>query len=298
MRSRHLAWSAAVLAIGLAACVGTPGTSPTGSPAGSPPASSANPGGLVFRVAYVGGFIAPGASRTQMPLVSVYADGRIITQGATPAIYPGALLPTLIVRSVGATGAAAILQAAVDAGLAGDDATYQPGPPPDAPSTVITVIRDGHRTTSTFGLLSPAGQPGQSDPSGGGAADRIRAASAALISRLMGSDTFGGTAGPDGTFAPQGFRVFVLPGAPEVSDPKLARPPVAWPLTTPLASFGRADSLGGAGARIGDVIGQDSATLGPVLAAATQITPFSSGGTSWTIAVRPLFPDEVAALGG
>jgi hypothetical protein len=297
MRPRRLTWSLAVLAVGLAACVGTPGgssaVSPTPSPAGSPGSS----GGLIFRVAYVGGFVAPKDSRTQLPLVSVYADGRIITQGATPAIYPGPLLPSLVVRSVGANGAAAILQAAVDAGLAGADATYLPGPPPDAPATVITVIRGGHRTISTFGLLTPGdGQPG--DSAGGGAADRIRAAGAALLARLMGTDTFGGTTGPEGTYVAEGFRLFVTPGAPAPSDPKLARPPVAWPLATLLASFGTADPLGGDGARVGDVIGPDSATLGPILAAATQITPFSSGGKQWTIAVRPLFPDEVAALGG
>jgi hypothetical protein len=149
------------------------------------------------------------------------------------------------------------------------------------------VIHDGRRTVSTFGLLA-----------GPGGAERIRAASAALIARLMSNDTFGGPAGPNGTYAPQGFRLFVSPGSPAPADPQLARPPVAWPLATPLATFGRPDLLGGDGARTADVTGADSATLGPILASATQITPFTSGGKQWTIFVRPLFPDEVAALGG
>ena len=312
MHPRRLAWCLAAVALVVSACVGapaggsivSPAPSPSsgpssGSPAPSPSRGPAGTGGLIFRVAYVGGFIAPNASRTQLPLVSVYSDGRIITQGATPAIYPGPLLPTLVVRSVGSTGAAAILRAAVDAGLAGADTTYPPAPPPDAPMTVITVIHDSQRTVSTFGLLAPAGgQPVDSGLAGGGAVEQVRAASAALVTRLMSNDNFGGPAGPDGTYAPQGFRLFVTPGSPAPSDPQLARPPVAWPLATPLASFGRPDSLGGDGARTGDVVGPDSATLGPILAAATQITPFSSGGKQWTIFVRPLFPDEVAALGG
>jgi hypothetical protein len=57
-------------------------------------------------------------------------------------------------------------------------------------------------------------------------------------------------------------------------------------------------ALGGDGARFGDVVGADAATLGPLLVSATQITPFTSGGKQWTIVVRPLLPDEVVALGG
>ena len=299
MPARRFAGCLVAVALALSACAGAPLGSSIVSPAPSPSGSPAGSGGLILRVAYVGGFIAPGASRTQLPLVSVYSDGRIMTEGATPAIYPGPLMAMVVVRSVGSTGAAAILKAAVDAGLTGADATYPPAPPPDAPTTVITVFHDGQRTISTFGLLAPAGgQAVDSGSAGGGVAEQIRAASAALIDRLMTNDRFGGTAGPDGTYAPQGFRLFVTPGSPAPSDPKLARPPVAWPLAMPLATFGQPDAQAGGGSRTGDVIGRDSATLGPILAAATQITPFTSGGKQWTIVARPLFPDEVAALGG
>jgi hypothetical protein len=293
MHPRRLAWCLAAVVMVVSACgsIVSPAPSPSGGPAGA--------GGLIFRVAYVGGFVAPNASRTQLPLVSVYDDGRIITEGATPAVYPGPLLPSLVVRNVGASVAAAILKAAVDAGLAGADATYPPAPPPDAPMTVITVIHDGQRTVSTFGLLSPYSfQPGAGGSPLGPATERIRAASAALIARLMGSDTFGGPSGPTGAYVAGGYQLFVTPGGPTPADPQLARPPVDWPLAEPLDSFGQPDPLGGTGARTGNVIGPDSATLGPILAAATQITPFSSGGKLWTVVVRPLLPDEVAALGG
>ena len=256
-------------------------------------------GGLILRVAYVGGLVAPKASRARLPLISVYDDGRIISEGATDMIYPGPLLPSLVVRTVGAGGAAAILKAARDAGLAGDDTTYLPGPPPDAPNTIITVVHDGRQTVSTFGLLSPyGGQPVAGEESPGPATERVRAASAALLVRLMGSDTFGGPAGPTGTYVAGGYELFVTPGSPSPVDPQLTRPPVAWPLSVALGSFGQPDPAGGTGARIGNVIGPDSATLGPILAAATQITPFSSGGKLWTVVARPLLPDEVAALGG
>jgi hypothetical protein len=288
MGPRRIVLLLASVAIAVGACTGTaPGASP-GSPL-----PSANPAGLFFRAAYEGGFIAPNAIRARLPIVSAYADGRIMTEGATPAIYPGPLMPSIVVRSVGADGAAAILKAAADAGLTGSDGTYGPGPVPDAPTTVITVIHGGSQTVSRFSSLEP--QPGESDSNG--PASRVLAA-AALLSRLMGTDTFGGTPGAAGTYQPLGFQLFVAPGSPAPTDQALARPPVSWPLATPLAAFGQADSLGGDGARVGVVVGADAATLSPILQAATQITPFTSGGKQWTIVVKPLLPDEAAAVSG
>ena len=40
--------------------------------------------------------------------------------------------------------------------------------------------------------------------------------------------------------------------------------------------------------------GSDAAKLAPVLAAANQLTAFTSGGASFTLYVSPLLPDEVA----
>jgi hypothetical protein len=249
---------------------------------------------LIFRAALQGGFISPTALRTRLPLISVYSDGRILSEGVTPAIYPGPLVPSIVVRSVGAAGAAGILKAAADAGLTGADGSYGPAPNPDAPSTVITVYHDGSQTVSTFSSLLPR----QIQPGTPVTGDNVGSAASQLLGRLMGTDTFGGVAGPDGTYVPLGFQVFAAPGAPAVSDPDLARPPLSWPLATPLASLGKADPLGGNGARVGIVSGADATTLGPILESATQITPFTSGGTQWTITVRPLLPDEVPATGG
>jgi hypothetical protein len=301
MRRGRIAFSLATIVLAVGACTGgNPGgssQSPAGSPTGAPgtPAPSGGSAGLIFRAAYEGGFIAPNARRAQLPTVSVYADGRIMTGGMTPAIYPGPLVPSVVFRSVGADGAAAILQAARDAGLTGSDASYPSAPVPDAPTTVITVVHDGSRTVSRFDALEAG--PGQSS-AGSGPADRTRAAAATLLGGLMGTDTFGGTPAGEGMYQPLGFQLFVTPGSPAPSDPNLARPPVAWPLAAPLVTFGQADSLGGDGARIGVVVGADSATLRPILGAATQITPFTSGGKQWTLVVRPLLPDEVAELGG
>lgn len=291
----------AAVAVVLSACTaaavpsgsGQPSTGPSGGPSGGP-LPSLDSAALILRATMEGGFVGPGAIRTRLPIVSVFADGRIITEGAVPAIYPGPLVPPLIVRSVGPAGAAGILAAARAAGLTGADATYGPGPVPDAPTTVVTVAHDGGRTVSRFGsLASDSGQPAASGPDA-----QVVAATADLLGRLAGTDAFGGTGQPDQTYLPLGYQLFVSPGAPAQADPQLSRPPVSWPLATPLASFGKADPLGGDGARVGVVVGTDGATLRLILTSASQITPFISGGQQWTIAVKPLLPDEVAALGG
>lgn len=269
----------------------TPAASP--SPGGSPVASA--PDALILRVTYEGGLLAPNARRAEIPFLSVFADGRIMTAGAVPAIYPGPLMPTVVFRSVGSDGAVNILAAAAAAGLTGPDATYPSAPMPDAPSTVITVVHDGRQTVSTLGFFGATtdGGPAASDP-----ANQVVAAASSLVARLSGNDSFGGTVGAEGTYEPLGFQLFVTPGAPQASDPALARPPVAWPLAAPLATFGKLDPLGGDGARVGVVVGANASTVGPILASASQLTGFTSGGTEWTIVPRPLLPDEVAALGG
>jgi hypothetical protein len=305
-RARSIWFVAAVVGLSVGACTSAaapsgsagPSLGPAASPGSSGPAGSpgaADPNALVLRVSYEGGLVAPDSRRTQLPAVSVYADGRIMTAGAVPAIYPGPLLATLVYRSVGPDGAANILAAAEAAGLTGKDATYPSGPVEDLPSTVITVVHDGTKTVTTFGTL---GGPGGPSLAPGDSAGQVEVAAAALVGRLMGNDTFGGTAGPEGTYQPLGFQVFVIPGAPESGTPGLARPPVAWPLATPLASFGRPDPTSTAGGRVGLVTGSEAATLGPILAEATQLTGFTSGGAEWTVAARALLPDEVTSPGG
>ncbi len=298
--ARRLLRASALVVGGLAvvACTTGTGASPGASAGGSPSPASSSPSAssdLVLRAAYEGGFIAPTARRSALPIVAVYADGRVVTEGAVPAIYPGPLVPPLVYRSVGPDGAKAILKAAEDAGLTGEDAVYPGGPVADAPQTVITVVHDGTTTVSRFNALGigPSPDPSSSDPT-----TRTQAAAIGLLDRLAAGDTFGGTASDGGVLVPDGYRLFVTPGAPEASDPSLTRAAVAWPLATPLAAFGTADPTGGTGARIGEVVGADAATLRPVLEAASQITPFTSGGTPWTIVVRPLLPDEAAAAGG
>ena len=73
---------------------------------------------------------------------------------------------------------------------------------------------------------------------------------------------------------------------------------IAWPLTTPLATFGAPPIQGGGlnGTRCGVVEGTDAATLRPLLEKANQLTPWTSGGKTYSLRVRPLLPDESGCL--
>lgn len=289
----------AFLAIALAACGSSPAPSaaspssppsPSSIPTLAPsPSPSAAPATLLLKVTSEGGFINPAATLAVLPTVAVYADGRIFTPGPVDAIAPAGLVPPLVVREVGTTGAVAILAAIKAAGL-DKSVIGGPGVPGDSGTTVFTVVVDGATTVSR---VAGGGPPGPGKP-GGGSGDPGRAAAFALLDRLMDpTETWGAPAAPSTVYAPSGYRIFVAPGAP-ATDPATTQAPVAWPLSTLLDAFGTAavPDRGITGLRQGVVLGADAAQLAPILRAATVATPFTSGGKSFTLFVRPLLPDE------
>src|SRR5689334_14025228 len=115
-RSGRLVISAALASFVAVACAATPAPStPSAAPPSVPAASgtptpaaspSAAPAELLLKVTSEGGFINPVASLNALPLVEVYADGRILTPAAQDAIAPAPLVAAVEVRDVGAAGAA------------------------------------------------------------------------------------------------------------------------------------------------------------------------------------------------
>jgi hypothetical protein len=74
--------------LSLVACVGAAGAmSPSGSPSSTP--KPVDPDTPIFRVSWDGGFVTPEMLIGRLPIIVVYADGRVITQGPQLAIYPG-----------------------------------------------------------------------------------------------------------------------------------------------------------------------------------------------------------------
>jgi hypothetical protein len=238
-----------------------------------------------------GGFIGPTARLATVPLVAVYADGRVLLPGPTTEQFPQPLVPSVIVHDFGPAGVAAIRAAVSAAGLDRADASYPAVGVADVGDTVFAVDAAGRTVTTRFGALGPGGH-GPVGPT----PDPVRAAAETLLARLTDpADSWGGPATEPQAYAAPGFRIWVVPGAPQGADPSLAPAAVAWPLATPLSSFGEPaqPDRGIAGLRVGLATGADADALGPVFSAATQITPFVSGGEQFTLYVRPLLPDEV-----
>jgi hypothetical protein len=300
--------SVAVVAVLAAACAATTSPAPpspslppgAGPSAGAVPSSdpSAPPAGVLLKVTSEGGFINPVATLAALPIVTVYADGKIMTPAPIPASDPGPLLAGLNVRDVGPDGAKSILAAIRTVGL-DKPAAGGPGIPGDAGTDVFTVVIDGVATTSRFSGNGPGG-PGVGVGGivgAGDSGDPERAAAIELLNRLLDpAETWGAPSAPEAAYPPSGYRIFVAPASAQ-PDPSAGPTPVRWPLAAPLDAFGTpaVPDRGIAGLRQGVALGADADTLTPVFQAATTLTTFTSAGKSYTLYVRPLLPDEAGS---
>lgn len=268
---------------------GVPSSPPSGSPVGSAIAHPTGPTDLVIRYEEVGGFVAPQALLTRYPVVSIYGDGTVITEGPIPAIFPGPALPNLQFETVTEAGLQRLLAIARDDGLLGPDASYDATNVADASTARFTVVADGatHRV-SAYGLGMT--DDASADPAASAARAKLRDFSTAVddLPTTIGQENVGRGTG----YAWDRLAVFVQPGAPDPGDPALARPPIAWPLATPLATFGDPVSAGGGDMRCGTVGGADAQAVRALLDRAAQITGWTSGGAKYTLTFHPLLPDQ------
>jgi hypothetical protein len=266
---------------------------------GSSTTSSASGGGaidhptgadqLVLRVATGGGFTAPGYQLRTIPEFSLYGDGSIITPGPQIEIYPPPALPSVQTQPVSEDGVQAILRSAIDAGVVtGVDMTDMGSTMvADAATTTFTISVDG--TTNTFGVYALGIVRGGDCPDGMAATEcDARTALSSFVRQLGRLDRWlpSGSLGETAPYEPSGSRVYV--GEARHED-QLPQPEVAWPLGTPLASFGE-DT--GTGYRCGVVTEDDWATLQPVATGTNELTPWTSDGSSYGLVFRPLLPDE------
>jgi len=274
-----------------------PSGSPSGSPSGGSTGAISHPTGsndLVIRYEELGGFVAPQALLTRYPIVSIYGDGRVITEGPVPAIFPGPALPNLQASTLTETGLQRLLAISGDDGLLGPDASYDATNVADASAARFTVVADG--ATHTIGAYALGMDDPNLEADATAARAKLRAFAAALgdLQTSVGAENVG----QDTSFAWDSIAVYVAEGAPEPGDPNLARKPIAWPLSTPLATFGEPATAGTINAgRCGVVSGADADRLRPLLADATQITPWTSAGSSYSLTFHPLLPDQTTCPG-
>lgn len=287
MSFRLAGLAVSIVSLTLAAC-SVAGSSPSGS---SRPAGISYPTGaadLVLRLRYIGGFVAPAAHLVDLPVISVYGDGTVVVPGPQIAIFPGPALPNLQRATITPAGMQVLLEAARDAGLLGPDAHYDLGGIMDASSAEFTLNADGRvHTVSAYALMEGSGSPQGSDPAVAEARSKLARFQAQLGSLEA---LLGGEMGSLSPYATESVQLLVSAGAPD--NQGLTQRPTAWPLTTPLATFGKALPDLFQGQRCGVVDGADIDLLMPLLQEANALTPWTDDGAAYGLLVRPLLPGE------
>lgn len=271
--------AAAVPLVLLAACA-----QPAGDAAPAQPSDSGtragNAGDLVVRTESYGGFVPADRTVGRMPEVSVYADGRVITQGPVPAIYPGPALPNVQVQTISQEKIKQLLQQGQAAGVR-DGTDFGRPNVADAPTTRVTLVTaQGTQSVAVEALQQS--QP--DDPMLTPAQREARTKLAAYVKTLSALPLAAGSSARP--YAPEAVAVLARPWqkpADGTQSPAKVWPGPALPGTYVNPSF-----------KVGCVVAA-GADKGKVLAAAkdaTAITPWTSGKDKYLITFRPLLPDE------
>lgn len=269
--------AAVVLLLALAACAqGRDGNGAGGADGGPYPYA---PGDLVLQAAWTGGFVTPQMLAGRLPLVSVYGDGRVITEGPVPALYPGPALPNVQVTRIDTAAVQDLVDAALDAGV-GDTADLGSPPIADAPSTRFTVST-GLETLvrEVYALIE-----------GEGTNDGLSADQAAARAKLSAflDELTGLSAGGSEPYRPTSVAALVTPYTP-AEEPELAQPETPWPgPALPGEDF---EPMLGITCVV--ATGDQATAVLDAAGGANQLTPWvAPDGSRWSLTFRPLLPHE------
>ncbi len=264
--------AAGALLLLLAAC-GQNATADTG-PAETAPAGNQ----AVLRVDQTGGLVTPAMLSARLPMVSIYADGRVITEGAQLLIYPGPALPSLQVQRIPTERIDDLIGRARAAGVGSADDLGMP-PIADATTTRFTVSSTlGTEVLEVYALIEAA-----DDTTGLTAAQRgARKTLRDLLTTLTNQ------AGEMEQYVPTALAAVAAPWRLSGGDGSAEQPEVAWP------GPALPGELLNPGVELGcvEVSGKAATELLAVATQANVETPWTSGGSRWSVTLRPLLPDE------
>jgi hypothetical protein len=279
-RTRGLLTAAAIPILMLGACAQPGAAGEAGAPAGTDPVTESvtapTADDVVLRVQYRGGFVPPQFLLGRLPVVSVYADGRVITEGPVALIYPGPALPNLQVARITPEEVKQLAAEALEAGVETGADFGQPGVA-DIPSTHVTVVT-GYGTQSVDVVALNEAQPDDSALTAQNQADRKRLKTFVDKLTSLGADSQ--------SYAPEEVAVIAQPW----TDPGdgLVGKPVDWPGPALPGDVVNAD----VGTHCLAVTGAEKDAVLAAAAKANQQTPWASGGKQWTVLFRPLLPGE------
>jgi hypothetical protein len=242
---------------------------------------------LLLRVDTHGGFLPTGFALTHIPQFSLYADGLIVMEGAQIAIYPGPAISPVYSMRVDEEGLRLIIEAARRAGLDGPDRTYELPIVADAGTTTFTFVDDGGRhVISAYAV-------GMEDPSIPEVEQKARAALLDLQTKLRNVSGWlpEGSLTAEQPFEYSRLAVILITEPPGEQLEQLEQRELTWPLDRTIADL--AGPVSGAQRFSCFALGgQDAERLRPLVARANELTPWQSGGTSYSLRFRPLLPDE------
>jgi hypothetical protein len=274
---------ASLLAALLVACGGV-ATSPSPSPQADPPADAR----IRLRVTMVQA-LPPEATFGWMPLALITLDGKVLTGGVVPAIFPGPLVNPVSERQLGAAGWNRLVDAARAAGLLGLDRDFTGGQmPPGSQVTRLELVADGRlydlvgdASRQIVCVQAPCNAPPGTPEAFAGFVNQLYD-----LTALVGAENLG----PEQPHVPAGYAVLVG-AAPD--DQGLPQQAIEWPLAGGLAAFGK-PLRDGSGGRCGSATGADLGLVRPAFTAATQITPWRdpADGSLHGLVVRPLLPGD------
>jgi hypothetical protein len=283
----------AALLLLLSACAAHAGGATGASGATASPTTPVASDQLVLQVRYVGGFLPVGVTYANPPIVSVYADGRVITEGAVPAVYPRPALPDLRLQRISADDVRTLIDRALAAGVR-DGADLGRPPVMDAATTRFTVV-DGDHTyvRDVYALMETARGggvgPGYLGPAVPGPQQSARQRLLGLYQALTDLEgTLGtGHVTDAGAYVADNVAAVVTTAKPQPGDPR--QPPRPWP-GPPLPGEPFANQ---AGVTCLTTTGAEATTLLQAAGQANLLTPWTGAdGQQWWVSFRPLLPHE------
>jgi hypothetical protein len=206
----------------------------------------------------------------------------VISEGPVPAIYPGPALPNIQRRQIPVDDVRQYVQKALDAGV-GSGADLGRPSVTDMPDTVFTVTTDkGVKTLEVYAL-----EMAEDGPNAGLTPEQraARKKLSAYLAELQELQAGGGSEPYPATSV-----AAIATAYPEQNPPSEPSPPpaVAWPgPALPGEKIGGSDQVGCVTAT-----GDEAKAVLAAAATAKATTPWTSGGKTWSLQLRPLLPDE------
>jgi len=251
-------------------------------PSGSVPVFGADE--LVLQLAFVGGFRGD-ADFGDVPAVSVYGDGRVITLGPQIEIYPPPALPNVQVATIKQADLQRLLDRARAARIGEERDFGQPGIADATTARFRLRTSEGLVQTEVYALTESGDASGLTEEQ-----QANRRGPAQLMQTMQDlRKTFGADAvGPE---RPYQAKAVAAVAREWTADPQMPQKEIAWP----------GPDL--PGPRISDTpwgcvtaTGTQAEAIYAAAAQANTLTPWVSGGKRWFAQLRPLLPDEVNCM--